>query len=484
MASTADLAALGARLRRPLRTGADAAPHEQPWRGEPGPCLAVALPVDVAEVREVVLWARHHRVGVLPQGAVTGLVGASTPPPPGSPGGTSAPLVLSTDALRGRLEIDPDAATAVASAGIRLSELNAAAAAHGLELPVDLAADPSLGGMVATNTGGSRVLRHGDMSAHVLSVEAVAADAAAGVIGSARPLRKDNTGPGIDRLLIGSAGALAVVTTVAVALSPVPEERATALVPRVSDHEAVALLGPLRRALGDALSAYEVMSATAARAGMARMASPPALDPGGEPTVTVLVEASGPVGIGDRLVDAVHRASPRLAEDAVLVPPEAAWGLRHAITDGLRAGGRVIGLDLGLPCSAMPVLRRAVRDMAAAADPSWQVADFGHWGDGGVHCNVVVPHGAGTDAGHVENDRTDHDAQAERITRLRDAVYALVVDRLGGSFSAEHGIGPVNATWWRRATPPLEQAALAAVRRELDPLGILGHPGLPFGGPA
>ena len=150
----------------------------------------MALPVDEDEVRAIVGWGREHRVHLLAQGAVTGLVGASTPPPGGPP-----TLVVSTDLLTDPLEIRAADAVAVAGAGVRLSTLNDRAAAHGLELPVDLAADPALGAMVATNTGGSRVLRHGDMSAHVLGAQAVLADAEVSVVGDLRGLRKDNTGP-------------------------------------------------------------------------------------------------------------------------------------------------------------------------------------------------------------------------------------------------------------------------------------------------
>jgi len=452
---------LAARLSRPLRTGTGAVPHEQPWRGAPGPALAVALPRDTAEVRTIVAWAREHRVRLLPQGAVTGLVGASTPPPDGP-----APLVVSTEALTGRLEIDADSATAVASAGIHLSALNGAAAPHGLELPVDLAADPAIGAMVATNTGGSRVLRHGAMSRWVLGAEAVIADETVSVIGDVRALRKDNTGPDPTRLLLGSSGAFGIITTVAVALAPVPAQRATALIGPVTDTAAIALLGGLRRRLGDRLTAFEVMCPAALGAALDHMADPPALDPGADPAVTLLVEASGAAGTDDALVDAVAAAGPGLAEAALLLAPARAWAVRHAITDGLRRRGTVVGFDLCVRPPDLPALRAAVRQMVADRWPGLDVADFGHWGDGGVHCNVVVPtHRALDPAGVVE---------------LRRAVYGLTVERFGGSWSAEHGIGPANADWWLRTTTPAEQAALRAFKESVDPLGILGHPGLPF----
>jgi FAD/FMN-containing dehydrogenase len=454
------LGELGAGLRRPLRTGPDAAAHERPWRGDAGTALAVALPDDVEEVRHIVRWARRHRVRLLPQGAVTGLVGASTPPL-----GGPAPLVVSTDALNGRLEIDHLAATATTSAGVRLSALDEAASLHGLELPVDLAADPSLGAMVATDTGGSRVLRHGDMASHVLGIEAVTADADVSVVGSLRGLRKDNTGPDPTRLLLGSSGAFGIITAVSLSLSPRPAERCTAWIGPIDDIEAVELLGDLRTRLAGELSAFEVMCPLAIEAALHHMAEPPPLRAGADPQVVVLVEASGAAGAGDRFLDAVA-SLPRQVGSAVLVPTERAWALRHAITAGLSARGTVVGFDLSVPPSQLPRLRREVRSLVSSSGaPGWRVADFGHWGDGGVHCNVVVDRGVAVDRAAAAS--------------LRVAIYELV-ERLGGSYSAEHGIGPLNAEWWLHRTPELHRQLLAAFKQQVDPLGVLGHPGIPF----
>ncbi len=450
---------LSANLTRPLLRGSEAGGHEQPWRGRPGRALAVALPQNVSEVRSIVRWAREHRIGLLPQGAVTGLVGASTPPPDGP-----APLVVSTDALRSRIEVREVEAVAVLDAGVRLSELNSAAAAHGLELPVDLAADPALGAMVATNTGGTRVLRHGAMSNHVLGVQAVIADAEVSVVGDLRGLRKDNTGPDPTRLLIGSAGSFGIITSVAVALSPIPADRATALIGPIADTATIGLLGELRCSLAEQLSVFEVMCPTAVRAGMSTMAGSPPIDPGHDPQVTVLVEASGPPSSADLLLQAVDAAG--LSDTAVAVPPAVAWALRHGITEGLRHRGTVLGFDLCVRTPDLPALRSAMRELVALRQPSAELADFGHWGDGGVHANVVIPHGDALEPTTVDT--------------LREAVSDLVTERFDGSWSAEHGIGPMNAHQWVHRTPPAVRAQIRSHKTAVDPLGILGHPGLPF----
>lgn len=445
-------------LRRPLRSGADARAHEVPWRGAAGTALAVAVPVDESEVRAIVRWARTHRVRLLPQGAVTGLVGASTPPPGGPP-----PLVVSTDGLLEPLEVRPTDAVAVAGAGVRLSALNDLAGRDGLELPVELAADPSLGAMVATNTGGSRVLRHGDMSTHLLGVRAVLADEEVSVVGDVRGLHKDNTGPDPTRLIVGSAGAFGIVTAVAVRLTSRPADRATALVGPCADEAAVELLAVLRRTLGDDLSAFEVMCPAALAAGLET--TPLAgVDPGEDPEVTVLVEASGRNGAQDRLVDAVDRAA--LVTQATSIPVELAWRVRHGITEGLRRRGEVLGLDLCVRPGELPRARASARELVRDRWPSLEVADFGHWGDGGIHCNVVVPD-------------TAELAPADREA-VRRAIFSLIVDEFDGSWSAEHGIGPANASQWSAVTPSATKGVLAAHRAQVDPLGILGHPDLPF----
>jgi FAD/FMN-containing dehydrogenase len=310
--------------------------------------------------------------------------------------------------------------------------------------------------MVATNTGGSRVLRHGDMSTHVLGVRAVLADEEVSVVGDVRGLHKDNTGPDPTRLLVGSAGAFGIICAVAVRLTALPAERVTALLGPVDGSTAVDLLG-------DEMCAFEVMCPAALAAGLSR--TPAAgVDPGRDPEVTVLVEVSGTEGSQDRLVEAVDTAG--LGSHATSVPLELAWRLRHGITEGLRHRGEVVGFDLGVRPAELPALRTAVRDLVSDRWPALEVADFGHWGDGGIHCNVVVPEGVDL-------------AVADRES-LRSSVFSLVTGRFGGSWSAEHGIGPANAAQWRAATAPATKRLLAAHRAQVDPLDILGHPGLPF----
>ncbi len=469
--ATADLDPLDA-LRSQLGAGSvltdasELAAHVVPWRGPAGDARAVVLPSDTEQVRTVLAWAREHHVRVVPQGANTGLVGASTPPP-----GSTA-VVLSTARLRGRPQIDALDRTAVVGAGVRLSELNAAAAEHRLQLPIDLGADPTLGGMVATNTGGARMLRHGDLRRSLLGVRAVLADADCSVVDELTTLRKHNVGPSVGQLLVGSGGGLGIITAVAVELTPVADDRSCAwLVPR-DDAAIVDVLALLEIGHHDDLSAFEVVAAEAMEAALSLPSV--ATRPFGDhtsPRHSVLVEFEGELGTQDRLVAALADLHGEgLIVDAVVQPPDAAWSVRHAITEGLAHRGTVLGFDVSVPRPQLPELVAAVRASVARELPRALVADFGHWGDGGVHCNLCFP--------HVDGAAAPPSTQEQELAR--ELVLGLVVDRFGGSFSAEHGVGPLNADWWRRCTPAGTARILSRWAAAADPLGILGHPELPY----
>lgn len=436
----------------------------RPARGTGGPADAVVRPGSTEDVRTVVLWAIRHDVALIPQGANTGLVGASVPPrePPVRP-----VVIVSTDRLTGELVVHSDDRVAVVSAGVRLSALNAALEPHDLELPIDLAADPSIGGMVSTDTGGARMLHDGDMRRHVLGLEAVLADDDATVIDDLTRLRKDNTGPRPSSFLIGSGGAFGIVTRVAVEVTRRPRERECALLAIRSGSDALRALKVLEGSLGSLMSAFEVMSRPAVDAAVGTVERVRTPWPGPDrPELVVLVEASGPLGIAEAMTAAMADvAASGAVDDAVLAPAHDAWGLRHAISEGLARTGTVVGFDVSVPRSELAGFRDDVRTKVSSALPRAIVADFGHWADGGTHCNLVFADAPPDDG--------------ERAT-ARDLVFSTAVLEHHGSYSAEHGIGPHNADWWRRTTPPAMQRLLRDVRDICDPHRVLGHPDLPF----
>ncbi len=443
---TPDLAALAAALPggAVLVPDDDLSAYGRPWRGTDGRPAWVARPSDLEQLREVVRWAVRERAPFVVQGANTGLVGGSVPDESGTTG------VLSTARLTAPLDVHVDDRAVTAGAGVLLSAVTDAAAPHGLGLPVDLSSDPSVGGVVATNAGGARVLRHGDVRRRLLGVQVVLADEDATVLGDLRPLRKKNDDVRVAELVVGSAGLLGVVTAATLELAHLPGERATALV--VPAGPLVAVCAGLERSLGPALGALELVSGSALRLTVAHVESVADPFPGREPAEVLLVETEGEQA-RDRLLAALEELGP-LLDDAVLMPPERAWGLRHSVSEALARAGTVLGLDVAVPRGAITEVRAEVADLVRRTAPGATLADFGHVGDGGLHLNVVLAEG--TDA-----------------AALRSAVYD-VVERHGGSFSAEHGLGPVNVDRWRQQSGPGAMAALAAVKHALDPYGLLG----------
>jgi FAD/FMN-containing dehydrogenase len=449
--------------------------HEMPARGPAGRAAVVYAPRTVGDVRAAVLDTRERRRPLVSQGANTGLVGSSVPTLDG------ACAVLSLDRMASIVDISPIDAVAVVQAGVRLSQLNEAAAAHGLHLPVDLAADPSIGGMIATNTGGSRVLRYGPMRRHVLGVEAVIADDDISVVGGLSALRKDSRGLDLGQMLVGSGGTLGVITRAVIALSPLPAATSTWWLGVDNADHVLDLFTLLDRRRPGHLSAFEYVSNLALGCALDAPGAPVSPFGSSRPTSgAVLVEwtfdgrtiGEGSVGTGsmDGLEHDVSAAfEANLIVDGVLVGPDAAWALRHRVSDSLRTFGTVAGHDISVPRRDLLAMRAAAIDAIAAVEPEALVCDFGHVGDGGLHLNVLFP----------TSVFGDEPPSSERLARLRAAV-EQVASAHGGSFSAEHGLGPLNAASWRSSTPAPERRIVRALKSTVDPLTVLGHPDHPY----
>lgn len=439
-----------------LSSAADCARYEQGWRYGSGKARCVARPRTSQECALVLACCRKHAAHVLPQGANTGLVAASTPDNSGTM------VVLSTDRLTRTIEVDAASRTALVDAGVTLSQLNEAAAKHGLWFPIDLGADPAIGGMVATNTGGTRLLKYGDVRKNLLGLEVVLADGR--VVSELNSLRKNNTGLDIKQLFVGTFGAFGVVTRAVVQLAPLPQQRATALVACTCGSAVVRLLVALERELGDALSAFEVMGAAALGAVFAQHSE--LRRPFAElPTYAVLVEASSTLPSGHLALEDVLQG--QLASyleicgeevaDVVLGDGEAFWHLRHLISESLRATGKMLAFDVSVPRSRMPEFTEAVRELLAATHAHVQLCDYGHWGDGGTHLNLVWQAA---------------DAQSLPVSWVSDLqaqIYELVVRTFAGSYSAEHGIGPHNQRFYDRFASPV-----VAELCDLLQVGLLG----------
>jgi FAD/FMN-containing dehydrogenase len=428
------------------------AAHEVDWTGAfVGSSPALVRPASTDEVAEVVRACVRDRVALVTQGGNTGLVGGGVP--------LHGEVVLSTRRLLGITDVDGDAGQLTAAAGETLAAVQSAAAGAGWRYGVDLAARDSatIGGTVATNAGGLRVLRHGTTRRQLLGVEAVLGTG--DVVSRLDGLVKDNTGYDLAGLLCGSEGTLGVVTRARLALVPAAGSSVTALVGLATVADAVALVGHLRRSV-PTLEAAELVLEPGSRLVAEQTGVAPVLDP--VPPVQVVVEAVGPPDPTDALAAALEAAHGVL-DVAVATDATRAlslWHVREAHTEAIARIGIPQKFDVTVPA---PRLARFVDEVPAAvseADPSASVWIFGHLGDGNLHVNVTPGPGGAPVA--------------------PDAVADVVLGRVvadGGSVSAEHGIGTTKRAWLLRDRSPGDVAAMRAIEAALDPAGIL-NPGV------
>ena len=449
-----------------LTRPADMVSYESGARYDGGRAAFVARPASTEAVSLVVAYCVRNAVALVPQAGNTGLVGGSTPDDSGTQG------VLSLDRLRSTFDLDIDNRSLRVDAGFRLSEINARLEQHGLFFPIDLGADPMAGGMVATNTGGARFLRFGDVRRNTLSLKLVLADEHGTVLECGTGLRKDNTGPDWKQLFIGTGGAFGIVTECSFNLERLPKQAATAyLVPRTGE-AALSLLNEMEERAGAYLSAFEGMSGLAMRHALAHAPSLRNPFPGSEvPPYVVLVELSRSwmPRAGEQPLDAVLEEI--LAEiwdlpggpllDAFIGAPAEMWALRHALSEGAKSAGYVVGLDLSFKRGEVMRFRERMAALLADRFPQAEICDFGHIGDGGVHFNLVVPRGS------------DGWVDVDLATRLRTFVTEVAVEEHGGSFSAEHGLGRRNQHFYDRYTSERLKRMAAQFRQVTSP-GAVG----------
>lgn len=447
-----------------LTAPADMESYLVDWRGVyRGAARAVVRPATTAEVGEVVRLCADASVPVVPQGGNTGMCGGATPSPSGEA------IVLSLARMRRIRALDTENATVTVEAGVPLAEVQQAAADAGWLFPLSLAAEGSatIGGNLSTNAGGTAVIRFGNARDLVLGVEVVLADGR--VWNGLRGLRKDNTGYDLKQLFIGSEGTLGVVTAAVLKLFPAPRARATAMMALADVASAIGLLGELKRALGDRLIGFELMSAFSIA--LARRHHPLLPSPlPGHPWYALVQadDTTADAELDARLETALAASiEAGFGRDAAVARTDAQamafWALRESIPDGQRREGPNIKHDISLPVSRIPAfLDEAARALGSAL-PGVRFVVFGHLGDGNLHYNLTGPEdtAAATFLAHTPT--------ANRI------VYDLVHAH-GGSISAEHGIGQLKRAELARYKSGVELELMGRIKAALDPRGIL-NPG-------
>jgi FAD/FMN-containing dehydrogenase len=426
------------------------------WRADHLEAGALVRPQSTEEVARVLAWCNEHGVAVVAQGGLTGLVhGADASP---------EQVILSLERMRAIEGIDPRQRTATVQAGVTLQALEEAVDEEGLLFPLDLGArgTATLGGNAATNAGGNRVIRYGMMRDMVLGLEAVLADGT--VVSSMNHLIKNNTGYDLKQLFIGSEGTLGVITRLVLRLREKPATRSMALVAVDEFDKVAALLKHMDHGLGGSLSAFEALWHDFYRL----VTSPPAK---GRPPVQqdypyyVLLESQGASRELDeaRFQNALEGAfEAGLIADAAVAQSEADcqafWALRDDVEQTMHGGAPVI-FDVSLPVAAMEAYTMALPAALEAAIGEHRLFIFGHLGDGNLHVIVQVA--------------------PEAYEHLRPKVEAVVYEPLeavGGSVSAEHGIGLEKKPWLSLSRSPVELALMRRLKEALDPRGIL-NPG-------
>ena len=424
----------------------------------------VLRPTSTEQVSQCVAYCAANNIHLIPQSGNTGLVGGSTPD------STGAQAVLSLERMNRIWRINHHNRSAHVGAGVRLSELNAKLAEQHLFFPIDLGADPMIGGMLATNTGGAQFLKYGDVRDNTLGLTAVLADRDGTVVTLNDALRKNNTGLDLKQLFIGTSGAYGIITECVVNLAYKPQQSAAALVVPSNDDAVLPLLLALEQRLGPQLTAFEYMSSNAMRCALDH--APTLRNPFSDPTMPPLAllvavsrewtqrgnEPSITETLENALAD-IWQTADAIIADALFGQPETFWALRHAISDGVRQTGYVLGFDLAFERQYAMAFRQRAQTVIAAEFPQLILCDFGHIGDGGLHFNLVHPDPLPDNLGVFEQ-------------ALRERVYDLAVTEFKGSFSAEHAIGRHNQRYYDRYTPAAIKRLAAEVKHSFSPSGL------------
>ncbi len=411
-----------------------------------GEALAVVRPGTTAEVCAVLRACAAAGVAVIPQGGNTGLVGGGVP--------RGGEVVLSLQRLNAVTDFDQTSGEVTAGAGVTLAALQEQVGAAGWTFGVDLASRDSatIGGMVATNAGGIRVIRYGGMRQQILGFEAVLANGE--VVRRLPGLVKDNTGYDLGQLLTGSEGTLAVITAVRLKLVPQLSQRVVALL-GLPDLEAALRVVSRIRAAFPSLAAAEAFFQEGVDL-VCRHAGVPA--PFRSATgCYLLLECASPrdesVELTEALLECHEISDSGLADDAA--GRARLWAYRERHTEAISAEGIPHKLDVTLPLGNLAEFERRVRAAIQAVAPGARPVLFGHAGDGNLHVNILGL--------EPDDERAD------------DAVLRLVAE-LGGSISAEHGIGVAKLPWLELTRSAADIAAMRAIKRALDPAGML-NPG-------
>jgi FAD/FMN-containing dehydrogenase len=441
------------------------APFENDWRDQwHGRAAAVVKPGSTGEVAAVVKVLAGERIGIVPQGGNTSMCGGSVPDESGTQ------VVVNLSRMNRVREVDAANNTMTAEAGCVLASLQELADDNGRLFPLSLGAEGSceIGGNLSTNAGGTGVLRYGNTRDLVLGLEVVLPDGR--VWDGLRGLRKDNTGYDLKHLFVGAEGTLGIITAAVLKLFPKPRSVATALAAVKSPAAALTLLANLRDAVGERVTGFELLSRVCVDLVMKHIRGARDFLPQPYPWY-VLVELADS-SEGNALARLLEESLGAAAEegvilDAVIAASQAQgrelWSLRENISEAQKLDGVSIKHDVSVPVSRVPDLIERAGAELAAKFPDIRIVAFGHAGDGNIHYNCS------------KSERQEARQFFADSPQVNHIVYEVVND-LGGSISAEHGLGVLKRDEIKHYKSALEIELMLAIKRTLDPLGLM-NPG-------
>lgn len=443
---------------RLLTDAADLEHYGRDWtrRWTPAP-LAIALPERVEDVLAIVRWANAQGVAIVPSGGRTGLSGGAV--------AAAGELVVSTARMNKLLGFDPVDRTLTVQAGAVLQKVQEAARSHGLQYPVDFAArgSCSIGGSIATNAGGIRVVRYGNTRQWVAGLTLVTGGGELMTLG--RGLVKDSSGYDLRQLAIASEGTLGLIVEATLKLTDPPPPTSVMLLALPSFAALMQVFASFRARL--ALQAFEFFTDIALKHVLAHGAQAPFVQT--HPFYVVTEFASDAASEAEALAAFEECVSRGLVDDGVISASAAQaaqlWQLREGITESI-AGYLPYKNDVAVRVAAMPAFLAETQALLEREYPQFEVVWFGHIGDGNLHINVLKPDSLA---------QADFVADCERVT----ALLAQTLQAHGGSISAEHGIGLVKKPYLSSTRSPAEIAAMRGIKAVLDPNGIM-NPGKLF----
>ncbi len=441
------------------------APHLEELRGlYRGAALALVKPASTADVAEVIRLAAAAKMPIVPQGGNTGLVGGQVPPEHGRA------LLVNLSRMNRVRSLDPVDNTITVEAGCLLASVQAAAAEAERLFPLSLAAEGScqIGGNLSTNAGGIHVLRYGNMRELVLGLEVVLPDGR--VWDGLRRLRKDNTGYDLKQLFIGAEGTLGIITAAVLRLFPAPVQKATAFIGLTQVEHAMAILERARAVAGDQLDCVELMPRLGLEFTLRHI--PETADPLGDPHPWYLLLELASGKAGDHLAETLEALLAEAYDDGLIGDAALAasaahraafWRLREGISEAQKPEGGSIKHDISVPVSRIPEFFARAIPLVEEMIPGVRPVPFGHLGDGNLHFNLTQPAGG------------DREAFLDQWEDVNRAVHELVVE-MGGSISAEHGIGRMKVEELKHFKSAVEIELMARVKGALDPDNLM-NPG-------